>query len=80
MTRETRGLARQLHLLVAPYRHEGDFGRFADDELCEMMHFLQLADGIVRYTRKGFKLTEPFLCPRNGCFRAALLDEFERWA
>lgn len=36
------------HLLVAPYRHEGDFGAFEDDELGEMMRFLQLADRIVR--------------------------------
>ena len=39
-----------------------------------------LADGIVRYTRKGFKLTEPFLCPRDGCFRPAASDELGRWA
>lgn len=39
-----------------------------------------LADGIVRYTRKGFKLTDPFLCPRAGCFKPAGLDEFQRWA
>lgn len=38
-----------------------------------------LADGIIRYTRKGFKLTEPFLCPRAGCFRPAASDEFGRW-
>ena len=38
-----------------------------------------LADGIIRYTRKGFKLTEPFLCPRAGCFRAAAVDELQRW-
>jgi len=38
-----------------------------------------LADGIVRYTRKGFKLTDPFLCPRAGCFRPAASDEFHRW-
>ena len=39
-----------------------------------------LADGIVRYTRKGFRLTEPFLCPRAGCFRPAATDDFNRWA
>ena len=38
-----------------------------------------LGDGILRYTRKGFKLTEPFLCPRAGCFRPASTDEFGRW-
>ena len=38
-----------------------------------------LADGIIRYTRKGFKLTDPFLCPRAGCFRPAGIDEFQRW-
>lgn len=38
-----------------------------------------LADGIIRYTRKGFKLTDPFLCPRAGCFRAAAVDELQRW-
>ena len=38
-----------------------------------------LADGIVRYTRKGFKLTTPFLCPRAGCFKAAGSDEMARW-
>ena len=36
------------HLLVAPCRHEGDFGAFDDDELREMMRLLQLADRIVR--------------------------------
>jgi hypothetical protein len=38
-----------------------------------------LADGIVRYTRKGFKLTDPFLCPRAGCFKPAGMDEMKRW-
>lgn len=38
-----------------------------------------LADGVVRYTRKGFKLTDPFLCPRAGCFKPAGVDEFQRW-
>ena len=38
-----------------------------------------LADGIVRYTRKGFKLTDPFLCPRAGCFKPAASDEMKRW-
>lgn len=38
-----------------------------------------LADGIVRYTRKGFKLTDPFLCPRAGCFRAAAADAGGNW-
>ncbi len=38
-----------------------------------------LADGIIRYTRKGFKLTNPFLCPRAGCFHPAGVDEFQRW-
>jgi hypothetical protein len=38
-----------------------------------------LADGIIRYTRKGFKLTDPFLCPRAGCYRAAASDEAKRW-
>ena len=38
-----------------------------------------LADGIIRYTRKGFKLTDPFLCPRAGCFRPAENDELGRW-
>jgi hypothetical protein len=38
-----------------------------------------LADGIIRYTRKGFKLTDPFLCPRAGCYRPAASDEFNRW-
>ena len=36
------------HLLVAPFRHEGEFGRIEDDELREMMRFLQAADGILR--------------------------------
>jgi ATP adenylyltransferase len=36
------------HLLVSPYRHEGDLGAFEDDELREMMRFLQAADRIVR--------------------------------
>ena len=36
------------HLLVSPYRHEGDLGEFKEDELCEMMRFLQAADRIVR--------------------------------
>ena len=39
-----------------------------------------LADGIVRYTRKGFKLTDPFLCPRAGCFQPAANNEFNEWA
>lgn len=39
-----------------------------------------LADGIVRYTRKGFRITDPFLCPRAGCFRPASVDEFNRWS
>ena len=38
-----------------------------------------LADGIIRYTRKGFKLTDPFLCPRAGCFYPAATDEMKRW-
>jgi len=38
-----------------------------------------LADGIIRYTRKGFKLTDPFLCPRAGCFKPAASDEMKRW-
>lgn len=38
-----------------------------------------LADGIIRYTRKGFKLTKPFLCPRAGCYAPAAVDEFQRW-
>ena len=38
-----------------------------------------LADGIVRYTEKGFKLTEPFLCPRAGCFTPAALNG-NQWA
>jgi hypothetical protein len=38
-----------------------------------------LADGIVRYTRKGFKLTDPFLCPRAGCYKPAGIDEAKRW-
>lgn len=38
-----------------------------------------LADGIVRYTEKGFKLTDPFLCPRNGCMADAALDNMN-WA
>jgi uncharacterized small protein (DUF1192 family) len=38
-----------------------------------------LADGIVRYTRKGFKMTDPFLCPRANCFRPAGTDELGRW-
>ena len=38
-----------------------------------------LADGIIRYTRKGFKLTDPFLCPRAGCFKPAESDELQRW-
>lgn len=38
-----------------------------------------LADGIVRYTRKGFKMTDPFLCPRANCFRPAATDELGRW-
>lgn len=39
-----------------------------------------LADGIVRYTQKGFKLTEPFICPAGPCFRAAALTDFGKWA
>lgn len=38
-----------------------------------------LADGIFRYTQKGFKLTSPFLCPRAGCFRPAAVDGFNHW-
>ena len=38
-----------------------------------------LADGIIRYTQKGFKLTNPFLCPRAGCFKPAANNEFEKW-
>jgi len=38
-----------------------------------------LADGIIRYTRKGFKLTNPFLCPRAGCFKPATSNEFNKW-
>ena len=38
-----------------------------------------LADGIIRYTQKGFKLTDPFLCPRAGCFKPAASDEMKRW-
>jgi transposase-like protein len=38
-----------------------------------------LADGIIRYTRKGFKLTDPFLCPRAGCFKPAQNDDLGRW-
>ncbi len=38
-----------------------------------------LADGIIRYTQKGFKLTNPFLCPRAGCFYPAAVDEMKRW-
>ncbi len=38
-----------------------------------------LADGIIRYTRKGFKITDPFLCPRAGCFKPAAVDEFNKW-
>ena len=40
-----------------------------------------LADGIVRYTRKGYKMTSPFLCPRRNCFRPAAIDAATRdWA
>ncbi len=38
-----------------------------------------LADGIIRYTRKGFKIPDPFLCPRKGCYRESGKDEFGRW-
>jgi hypothetical protein len=38
-----------------------------------------LADGLIRYTQKGFKLTDPFLCPRAGCFKPAASDEMKRW-
>ena len=38
-----------------------------------------LADGIVRYTRKGFKLTDPFLCPRAGCYKPAGTDDAGQW-
>ncbi len=38
-----------------------------------------LADGIIRYTRKGFRIPDPFLCPRRGCFRPSAVDEFGRW-
>ncbi len=38
-----------------------------------------LADGIIRYTRKGFKITDPFLCPRAGCFKPAAVDAFNKW-
>lgn len=39
-----------------------------------------LADGLVIYTRKGYKLTAPFLCPRRNCFKPALLDHNREWA
>jgi hypothetical protein len=39
-----------------------------------------LADPIVRYQRKGFKMTAPLLCLRRGCFAAASLDEFGRFS
>ena len=39
-----------------------------------------LADGIVRYTQKGFKLTDPFLCPRAGCWKDAGVDAAKRWS
>ncbi len=38
-----------------------------------------LADGIIRYTRKGFKIPDPFLCPRKGCYRESGKDESGRW-
>ena len=38
-----------------------------------------LADGIIRYTRKGFKIPDPFLCPRKGCYLESGKDEFGRW-
>jgi hypothetical protein len=38
-----------------------------------------LADGLVRYTDKGFKLMEPFGCPRNDCFAIAALDRGGKW-
>lgn len=39
-----------------------------------------LADGLVRYTQKGFKLTNPFLCPRRACMRPAAMDYNNEWA
>jgi ATP adenylyltransferase len=36
------------HLLVSPYRHEGDLGGVGEDELREIMRFLQAADRILR--------------------------------
>jgi hypothetical protein len=39
-----------------------------------------LADGVVIYTTKGYKLTRPFLCPRRNCFKAAALDINQKWA
>jgi hypothetical protein len=38
-----------------------------------------LADPVVRYTDKGFKLTDPFLCMRAGCFAPAAVDSNNRW-
>lgn len=34
-----------------------------------------LADGIERYRRKGFKLTEPMLCPTKDCYEVAAAHE-----
>lgn len=39
-----------------------------------------LADGLVIYTTKGYKLTRPFLCPRRKCFRPAAVDLDGNWA
>jgi hypothetical protein len=33
-----------------------------------------MADGILRYTVKGWKMTSPILCTREGCYAPALLN------
>lgn len=38
-----------------------------------------LADGYVRYERKGFKRTEPMLCPTMDCWEQAATNNLGKW-
>ena len=38
-----------------------------------------LGDGLIKYTEKGFKIPDPFLCPRKGCYREAAKDGGGHW-
>lgn len=38
-----------------------------------------LGDGLIKYTQKGFKIPDPFLCPRKGCYREAGKDAGGHW-